>query len=64
MTGHGAAGASADGRHIAIHNGIFYGVDAGEHPGWPTTNPAYQRAGWEEPLNSPYGGYIFRIDFI
>ena len=22
MTGHGAAGASADGRHIAIHNGM------------------------------------------
>ena len=52
-----------DPHDIAIHNGIFYGVDAGEHPGWPTDNPAYQRAGWTEPLNSPYGGYIFRIDF-
>ena len=27
-------------------------------------DPAYQRPGWTEPLNSPYGGYIFRIDFI
>jgi hypothetical protein len=53
-----------DPHDIAIHNGIFYGVDAGEHPGWPVDNPAYQRAGWTEPLNSPYGGYIFRIDFI
>jgi hypothetical protein len=53
-----------DPHDIAIHNGIFYGVDAGEHPGWPVDNPAYQRAGWTEPLNSPYGGYIFRIDFV
>ncbi len=53
-----------DPHDIAIHNGIFYGVDAGEHPGWPVDNPAYQRPGWDEPLNSPYGGYIFRIDFL
>jgi len=53
-----------DPHDIAIHNGIFYGVDAGEHPGWPTDNPAYQRPGWTEPLNSPYGGYVFRIDFV
>jgi hypothetical protein len=53
-----------DPHDIAIHNGIFYGVDAGEHPGWPADNPAYQRPGWTEPLNSPYGGYIFRIDFV
>jgi hypothetical protein len=43
---------------------VFYGVDAGEHPGWPVDNPAYQRAGWSEPLNSPFGGYVFRIDFV
>jgi hypothetical protein len=53
-----------DPHDIAIHNGVFYGVDAGEHPGWPIDNPAYQRAGWSEPLNSPFGGYIFRIDFV
>jgi hypothetical protein len=53
-----------DPHDIAIHNGVFYGVDAGEHPGWPVDNPAYQRAGWSEPLNSPFGGYVFRIDFV
>jgi hypothetical protein len=53
-----------DPHDIAIHNGVFYGVDAGEHPGWPIDNPAYQRPGWAEPLNSPYGGYVFRIDFV
>ena len=53
-----------DPHDITIHNGIFYGIDAGEHPGWPFDNPAYQRPGWEEPLNSSYGGYIFRIDFV
>jgi hypothetical protein len=52
---------SCDPHDIAIHNGIFYGVDAGEHPGWPIDNPAYQRPGWP-PLNSPYSGYVFRID--
>jgi hypothetical protein len=53
-----------DPHDIAIHNGVFYGVDAGEHPGWPIDNPAYQRPGWDEPLNSPYGGYVFRIDVV
>jgi hypothetical protein len=54
---------SCDPHDIAIHNGVFYGVDAGEHPRWAFDNPKYQRAGWPE-LNSPYGGYIFRIDFV
>jgi hypothetical protein len=53
-----------DPHDIAIVDGIFYGVDAGEHPGWAVDNPAYQRPGWSEPLNSPYGGYVFRIDFL
>lgn len=54
---------SCDPHDIAIHNGTFYGVDAGEHPAWPIDNPAYQRKGWP-PLNSPFGGYVFRIDFV
>jgi hypothetical protein len=54
---------SCDPHDIAIHNGVFYGVDAGEHPRWAIDNPAYQRSGWP-PLNSPFSGYVFRIDFI
>jgi hypothetical protein len=54
---------SCDPHDIAIHNGVFYGVDAGEHPRWSIDNPAYQRQGWP-PLNSPFAGYVFRIDFI
>ena len=54
---------SADPHDIAIHDGVFYGVDAGEHPRWAIDNPAYQRPGWP-PLNSPYGGYVFRIDIV
>lgn len=54
---------SCDPHDIAIRDGVFYGVDAGEHPRWSTDNRAYQRPGWP-PLNSPYGGYVFRIDFI
>jgi hypothetical protein len=54
---------TCDPHDIAIHNGVFYGVDAGEHPRWAIDNPKYQRAGWP-PLNSPFGGYVFRIDFV
>ena len=54
---------SCDPHDLAIHDGVFYGVDAGEHPRWAADNPKYQRAGWP-PLNSPYGGYVFRIDFV
>jgi hypothetical protein len=54
---------SCDPHDIAIHNGVFYGVDAGEHPGWPITNAAYQRPGWP-PLNSPFSGYVFRINLV
>jgi hypothetical protein len=54
---------SCDPHDLAIHNGVFYGVDAGEHPRWSIDNPAYQRAGWP-PLNSPFGGSVFKIDFI
>ena len=48
---------------VAIHDGKFYGVDAGEHPGWSISVPQYQRSGWPA-LNSPSGGYVFKIDMI
>jgi hypothetical protein len=32
---------SCDPHGIAIHNGVFYGVDAGEHPRWAIDNPKY-----------------------
>jgi hypothetical protein len=48
---------------LAVHSGILYGVDAGEHPGWSIDNPAYQHPGFP-PFNSPSGGYVFRIDLI
>jgi len=54
---------SCDMHDVAIHNGQFYGVDAGEHPGWSISVPEYQRPGWP-PLNSPTGGYVFKIDMI
>ena len=54
---------SCDPHDLAIHDGVFYGVDAGEHPRWAIDNPKYQRAGWP-PLNSPYGGYVFKIDIV
>jgi hypothetical protein len=53
---------SCDIHDVAVRGGILYGVDAGEHPGWPL-KPAYQRPGFP-PLNSPSAGYIFRIDLI
>jgi hypothetical protein len=48
---------------VAVYNDQLYGVDAGEHPGWSIDNPAYQHPGFP-PLNSPSGGYVFRIDLI
>ena len=54
---------SCDIHDVAVYNGQLYGVDAGEHPGWSIDNPAYQRPGFP-PLNSPSGGYVFRIDLI
>jgi hypothetical protein len=54
---------SCDIHDVAIRNGQFYGVDAGEHPGWSIDKPAYQRPGFP-PLNSPSAGYVFRIDLI
>jgi hypothetical protein len=53
---------SCDIHDVAVRGGILYGVDAGEHPGWPE-KPAYQRPGFPG-LNSPSAGYIFRIDLI
>jgi hypothetical protein len=54
---------SCDLHDVAVYNGQLYGVDAGEHPGWSIDNPAYQHPGFP-PLNSPSGGYVFRIDLI
>jgi hypothetical protein len=34
-----------------MYNGALYSCDAGVHPGWPLND-------------SPYQGYIFRIDFV
>ena len=53
---------SCDIHDVAVRGGMLYGVDAGEHPGWPL-KPAYQRPGFP-PLNSPSAGYIFRIDLV
>jgi len=54
---------SCDIHDVAVHNGQLYGVDAGEHPSWSIDVPAYQHPGFP-PLNSPSGGYVFRIDLI
>jgi hypothetical protein len=47
---------------VTVWNGQLYGVDAGEHPGWPI-DEKYARPGFPE-LNSPSGGYVFKIDLI
>jgi len=54
---------SCDMHDVTVRNGQLYGVDAGEHPGWSIDKPEYQRPGFP-PLNSPSGGYVFRIDLI
>ncbi len=54
---------SCDMHDVAIRNGQLYGVDAGEHPGWSIDDPSLQHPGFP-PLNSPSGGYVFRIDLI
>ena len=53
---------SCDIHDVAVRGGQLFGVDAGEHPGWPE-KPEYQRPGFP-PLNSPSAGYIFRIDLV
>ena len=53
---------SCDMHDVTVWNGELYGVDAGEHPGWPIEEK-YARPGFPE-LNSPSGGYIFKIDLI
>jgi hypothetical protein len=53
---------SCDMHDVAVLNGQLYGVDAGEHPGWPITGE-YNRPGWPG-LNSPSAGWVFRIDII
>src|SRR6201996_724749 len=53
---------SCDMHDVCVLDGQLYGVDAGEHPGWPIDDK-YARPGFP-PLNSPSGGYIFKIDPI
>jgi len=54
---------SCDIHDVTVDNGVLIGVDAGEHPGWSIDNPSYQHPGFP-PINSPSGGYVFRIDLI
>jgi hypothetical protein len=54
---------SCDMHDVTVNNGQLYGVDAGEHPGWSIDKPEYQRPGFP-PLNSPSGGYVFRIELL
>lgn len=42
---------SADPHGLEFHDGALYTCDAGIHPGWPTGD-------------SPYSGYMLRIDFV
>lgn len=53
---------SCDMHDVTLLNGQLYGVDAGEHPGWPIESK-YARPGFPE-LNSPSGGYLFKIDLV
>jgi hypothetical protein len=53
---------SADIHDVCVVDGVFYGVDAGEHPMWPIVEK-YNRPGWPE-MNSPTGGFVSRIDFV
>jgi hypothetical protein len=53
---------SCDMHDVCVWNGQLYGVDAGEHPGWPI-EAKYARPGFPQ-LNSPSGGYVFKIDLI
>lgn len=53
---------SCDIHDVCIMNGQLYGVDAGEHPGWPIEEK-FARPGFPE-LNSPSGGYVFKIELI
>ena len=55
---------SCDPHGLTMRDGVFISCDAGEHPGWPvgtnTVEISHSRSGG----NSPYGGSIFRIDFV
>jgi hypothetical protein len=53
---------SCDIHDVTVWNGQLVGVDAGEHPGWPI-DEKFARPGFPE-LNSPSGGYVFKIDLI
>jgi hypothetical protein len=53
---------SCDMHDVCVYKGELYGVDAGEHPGWPI-DARYARPGFPE-LNSPSGGYVFKIELI
>lgn len=55
---------SCDPHGLTMHDGALISCDAGEHPGWPvgtnTVEISHSRSGG----NSPFGGSIFRIDFV
>jgi hypothetical protein len=53
---------SCDIHDVTVMDGQLYGVDAGEHPGWPI-DEKYARPGFPE-LNSPSAGYVFKIDLV
>lgn len=53
---------SCDIHDVTVMDGQLYGVDAGEHPGWPI-EARYERPGFPG-LNSPSAGYVFKIDLI
>jgi hypothetical protein len=53
---------SADIHDVCAIDGQLYGVDAGEHPGWPIKEE-YAIKGFPE-INSPTGGYIVKIDLL
>lgn len=53
---------SCDIHDLAVWNGRLFGVDAGEHPGWPI-DARYARPGFPE-LNTASGGWVFAIDVI
>jgi hypothetical protein len=55
---------SCDPHGLTMHNGVLYGSDAGEHPGWPIGTDTIETIHSTTGGNSPFGGSIFRIDII
>jgi hypothetical protein len=55
---------SCDPHGLAMHNGVLVSCDAGEHPGWPISTNTIETTHSANDGNSPFGGSIFRIDFV